>query len=272
MGLTTNKWPTFFWSDRTVNPNSYNGWGTGNPNQNPKPGTCGLANSALAKGSPVYWGWDDTNCDTTLSIFICRRAMNVGTYYTSDKFSATYIFNSTMANFTDAENFCRYSGGHLVSWRSRAEQAEVESYYMNNGYMFPTFHRFYWMGLSAANGMKPADLISQQNKWPNFSYIDGAPRPGGSAYEAWGRYQPLNFPEPDNRFSPELCAGGNATEAFGTPKVWGWADTRCNSSFPFICKLQRKWRGASAGCTCTAGPLHGTNAAAPSAAAAAAAG
>ncbi len=241
IGMTTTKWPNFYWTDRTVSPSSYNGWGLSNPNQNPKPGTCAVASNALSKGSPVYWGWDDTNCDTTTSIFICRRAMNVGTYYTSDKFSATYIFNSTMANFSDAEAFCRNSGAHLVSWKSQAEQAEVESFYINNGFMFPTYHRFYWMGLRAGNSIRPADLLAPfGNMWPNFTYIDGAPAPGNGVYDHWGRYQPLNYPEPDNRFSPELCAGGNASQSYGTPKAWGWADTRCNGSFPFICKLQRE--------------------------------
>ncbi len=122
-----------------------------------------------------------------------------------------------------------------------AVQAEVESFYINNGYMFPSFHKFYWMGLRAANSLKPADLLSlSDNTWPSFSYIDGSPSPGGPVYEAWGRFQPLNFPEPDNRFAPELCAGGNASEAFGAPKAWGWADTRCNNTSPFICRLQRE--------------------------------
>jgi hypothetical protein len=120
-------------------------------------------------------------------------------------------------------------------------QAEVEAFYINNGYMFPSFHKFYWMGLRAASSLRPSDLMALSgNTWPSFSYIDGSPSPGGGVFAHWGRYQPLNYPEPDNRFAPELCAGGNATEAFGTPRAWGWADTRCNGTFPFICRLQRE--------------------------------
>jgi hypothetical protein len=36
---------------------------------------------------------------------------------------------------------------------------------------------------------------------------------------------------------PELCAVANATEAFGKPVAWGWADTRCHATLaPFICR------------------------------------
>jgi hypothetical protein len=238
MGLTATTWPIFSWSDKSLKLD-YTNWGDSQPNKSPAPGLCVYANSSLSRGSPPAWGWDDTDCDTSTSIFMCKKASVAGTYYTSKRFGATYIFNSTAANFTNAENACLDFGSHLVSWRSQAEQAEVESFYTNNGFMFPTYHRFYWMGLQAGRSMAPADLMATfGSRWPNFTYTDKSPAPGTpNAYTHWGRYQPLNFPEPDNRFSPELCAGGNASETFGNPKAWGWADTRCNGSFPFMCKV-----------------------------------
>jgi hypothetical protein len=319
LGLTAVTWPIYSWSDRSLAV-AYTNWGNQQPNRSPSPGLCAYANFTMSMGSPPAWGWDDTDCETSTSVFICKRASTKGSYYSSRRHGATYIFNSSLANFTQAEGFCRDKGAHLVSFSSQAEQvggkccvaagltregrerearlccsmllaparqggalapcgdaacllhapwhplphhfctgyigmlrvslrvqpcstqAEVEAYYTNSGFMFPAFHKFYWMGLHAARSMAFRDMMAPaaQSRWPNFTYLDGSPAPGRGVFAHWGRYQPLNFPEPDNRFAPELCAGGNASEAFGNPKAWGWADTRCNGSFPFMCKMAGK--------------------------------
>ncbi len=45
----------------------------------------------------------------------------------------------------------------------QAEQADVESYYINNGYLLPTFHKAYWLGLSA-DGAIVASATGNNNR------------------------------------------------------------------------------------------------------------
>ena len=52
-------------------------------------------------------------------------------------------------------------GGHLASYLSRQEQSEVEQYYIKAGYLFPTFHEFYWFGYQATS-----------RTWPAFKWLD----------------------------------------------------------------------------------------------------
>jgi hypothetical protein len=53
----------------------------------------------------------------------------------------------------------------------------------------------------------------------------------------------VSKPEPDNRFTNELCAIANATETTGPPGVeyWGWDDKQCGRRFPFMCRIIREW-------------------------------
>ena len=44
---------------------------------------------------------------------------------------------------------------------ANAAQAEVEQFYSSKGYLFPTFHEFYWFGFQTTS-----------LKWPAFSWID----------------------------------------------------------------------------------------------------
>jgi hypothetical protein len=193
LGLTSTRWPIFSWADKSL-VLDYGNWGDSQPNKSPAPGLCVYANSTLARGSPPAWGWDDTDCDASTSIFICRKASAQGTYYTSKRFGATFIFNSTEATFTVAEGVCRDHGGHLVSWSSQQEQAEAEGYFNSNGFMFPTYHKFYWMGLYAGKSMAAADLMATFSNWPNFTYLDKAPAPSSAnAYRHWGRWAALWF-------------------------------------------------------------------------------
>jgi hypothetical protein len=45
--------------------------------------------------------------------------------YNSTISALSYILNTEPTNFTSAEEWCKLSGGHLVSYTSLAEQAEV---------------------------------------------------------------------------------------------------------------------------------------------------
>lgn len=121
LGLSATTWPQFSWADRSQSV-SYQNWGDMQPNRAPSPGLCSYANYTLSKGSPPAWGWDDTNCDSDMSIFMCKKVSAKGSYYTSKRFANTYIFNSTAANFTQAEMFCRDKGAHLVAFATQQEQ------------------------------------------------------------------------------------------------------------------------------------------------------
>lgn len=98
---------------------------------------------------------------------------------------------------------------------------------------FHRFHTFYWMGLR-----------SSDRAWPAFHWIDFTPGPNTSTYRHWGWYLPSldgpdRVPEPNNLLMPpEYCAGGNASQAFGNPAAWGWADYHCDEEAPFMCKIQ----------------------------------
>jgi hypothetical protein len=42
----------------------------------------------------------------------------------------------------------------------------VEAYYTSSGFMLPSFHRFYWMGLQSSIGA-----------WPKFTWVSAAACP-----------------------------------------------------------------------------------------------
>ena len=89
--------------------------------------------------------------------------------YTNATTNTTYILNTRKLNFTFAERFCNDQGGHLASWNSKAEQIEVEQYFIKAGVLFPECHKTYWMGLSA-------------KIWPRFTWKDSLlAAPGGHA-------------------------------------------------------------------------------------------
>ncbi len=60
-------------------------------------------------------------------------------------------------------------------------------------------------------------------------------------YQHWGA-PGTKAAEPNNRVPPELCVVANASQTYSD--AWGWADTSCGGTFPFICKLL----GRSMGC------------------------
>ena len=61
--------------------------------------------------------------------------------------------------------------------------------------------------------------------------------PGSGAYQHWGR--PENgIPEPNQR-QVGLCGVANASQTYTL--AWGWADTVCNTTNTFICRMQREY-------------------------------
>jgi hypothetical protein len=167
---------------------NYEHWGLYAPDSNPAnrmrepnnvnfPEYCAVANYTEAFGKPSAWGWADTRCNSTRAPFICRRPGSDGYHYNSTT-GGTFLLNVSYQGFAAAQQTCKDNGGHLASFSSEAEQAEVEKYYASQGFLFPSFHKFYWMGLNTS-------------EWPiegtaNFSWWDKSPGPNNETYSHWG--------------------------------------------------------------------------------------
>ena len=152
--------------------------------------------------------------------------------YTSTKTGNTYALNTTWTSFVEAENTCNGYGGHLVAWKSVTEQQEVEGYYLKQGYLLPTDHDNYWLGLNTSAGT-----------WPKFNWTERTvAAPGSGAYQHWGRPEG-GVPEPNNN-RVGLCGVANASLTY--TNAWGWADTVCNMTNVFICRMQREFRALAA--------------------------
>ncbi len=109
------------------------------------------------------------------------------------------------------------------------EQREVEQYYINNGYLFPKYHLFYWIGLSTPT----TDPIA-------FNWVD--PTSGNltsNSYQHWGQGATGNPPdmgsEPNNYMGDEKCGGANYTMTYDS--AWGWGDAQCGIQAVFMCRL-----------------------------------
>ena len=177
--------------------------------------------------------------------------------------NASFTLHTTLADQLTAEAMCNREGAHLASFSSLKEQvrrrasrqlsccachatsavpgtgtsqswgpakalrpalpqAEVEGYYMRRQELVANFHGSYWIGLQYDN-------TSGYWSWNDFSVYD--PERG---YAHWGVRLPDFMPEPTRNAS---CAVANASEAFDTPRAWGWADADCASNvLPFICR------------------------------------
>ena len=104
----------------------------------------------------------------------------------------------------------------------RCAQTEVETYYITNGLFYPSFMPAYWLGLK----VEPA-------AWPRFQWISNSiPVPGPQTYEHWGLSE--SYREPDNRGGNEYCGVANYSQAYSN--AWGWADSNCTMTLPFICR------------------------------------
>jgi hypothetical protein len=112
---------------------------------------------------------------------------------------------------------------------SGREQREVELYYINNGYLFPKYHLFYWIGLTTPQ----AD--PQEWRWIDPT----APKVSSTAYQHWGQGAAGNPPEmgaePNNYMRDEKCGGANYTQSYD--ESWGWSDSQCGIKATFMCRL-----------------------------------
>jgi hypothetical protein len=109
-------------------------------------------------------------------------------YPGSSRSAFSYVFNNTPATFQQANAFCKAAGAYLVTYLNQAEQADVESYYISNGYLLPSFHKAYWMGLSAdgtivnAAAGKNTRAVPKQVPW---QWMDGKVF-SQYTYQHWG--------------------------------------------------------------------------------------
>lgn len=51
--------------------------------------------------------------------------------YTSPVTNSTYILNQCFTTQPAAQQFCNDNGGHLVGWKSLAEQQDVEDFFLS---------------------------------------------------------------------------------------------------------------------------------------------
>jgi hypothetical protein len=123
----------------------------------------------------------------------------------------------------------------------------VEEYFLTNGLKLnPIYHVRYWMGLTTTT---PGSAAA-------FKWTDNiTPAPVGQYYKNWGVERSVfadatTFPEPNNRYGPETCAGADflqrqtqvytpAYDSFNGTNftAWGWADNNCTRRLAYICKI-----------------------------------
>ena len=127
----------------------------------------------------------------------------------------TFYLNTTPSSFNEAEEGCKKGGGHLAAFESADEQAEVEQYYISNGYLMSA-HVFYWIGLNktgAAWGWVapdvPASSLTTFNNWGT----QGSDACGGAT----------------------TSPAGKSSATFGA--TWSWTSKACNMQQVYICRM-----------------------------------
>ena len=96
-------------------------------------------------------------------------------------------------------------------------------YYTSTGYLLPTFHKQYHIGLRV-------------QERPRFKWTDPYYSMGEGSYLHWGMEG--SSPEPNNRSPPEDCGAATYMQMYGD--AWGWSDVQCSKRLVFICKILRE--------------------------------
>ncbi len=226
-GINNAKWPNFTWIDhaKVIYVGLYQHWGMLRPQNLYEPNNVRAPENCAGSNLTTGWfdagGWADHHCSEKY-VYICEIAPQAGySSFTSSAGNEFKFFGSAMTQH-DAEEACNMAGAHLASYDSLDEQAEVEDFYINNGWLLPTYHQNYWIGL-------------QTNAWPAFVWDNGAPAPSNETYSHWGIGSD-SIQEPNNTLGNENCVVANFSQTFDTPAAWGWADTQCDQRFSFMCR------------------------------------
>ncbi len=103
---------------------------------------CAVANASEIKSG--LWGWADTACSDRHA-FLCEVPPCSSYSYCATATGYNYSLVTCPASYSQAEGSCRMLGGHLASYGSLAEQAEVEGYFMAQGLLAPS-QQAYWLG------------------------------------------------------------------------------------------------------------------------------
>ncbi len=126
----------------------------------------------------------------------------------------------------------------MTWWLCMAPQADVEQYYITNGFLFPEFNQHYWMGLNASTGAGPWNWISPD-----------VPSSQIGSYRHWATSQPAA--------GASTCGVGNWNTSYGG--AWGWLNTACENRLVSICRINREQRALLLG----AGPVRALQQAQP---------
>ena len=185
LGLKASTWPAWAWLDKTAakyNPGVYNNWFVGSaslsePNNRVPPELCVVANASLLQRD--VWGWSDTGCGNRFP-YICKVVGSGSTPpppLTSNITGNVFQLYLNRSSQAEAEAICQAQGGHLAGYASDYEQTEIESAYVQLGFLVPSFHRTYWMGIARTpkSGMR----------WQDGSL----PGPSAGSYQHWGTYR-----------------------------------------------------------------------------------
>ncbi len=97
----------------------------------------------------------------------------------------------------------------------------METFYLRRQDLVAVFHQHYWIGLVHDN-------TTGDWNWNDFTQFDSQ-----RGYVHWGVRLPDFMPQPSKGLP---CAVANATEAYDTPRAWGWSDANCSSLYPFMCR------------------------------------
>ena len=168
-----------------------------------------------------------------------------------------------------AQQSCNAAGGHLASWASLDEQADVEGYYISqvsrmassacnaascsqlpqgwHSFLPNTPHHPHSATAACLQGFLIPEF--HKNYWAgmttnklapdaDFKMLDPYAKPGKVPYKHWGVMQPGNVPEPNNRLGGESCAVANMSQSYAN--AWGWADAKCGDRYASICIIRRK--------------------------------
>jgi hypothetical protein len=220
----------FNWTDFSAgpNPDTYTHWGFTVPDYATEPNNatglelCAVANYTERYDIPEAWGWADVRCSRTFTS-MCKM-MATGAYvYVSNATNATYILNTTAADYMTAAQVCNDNGGFLAAYTGVAEQAEVERFFANMTYFMPVWHRSYWIGQR------------QAPSGGDFYWVDPRAVAAGNSYTHWGLDQP-DFSSPVDG----SCAAANSSYTT-TDKAYMWSDANCTTALPFMCKIMRGW-------------------------------
>lgn len=97
---------------------------------------------------PAYISASTCFCDHILHAAIAAYE------YVSNS-GSTYLLNISAATYEEARASCDDNGAYLTSFLAQSEQAEVEQHYISSGFLIPTFHKAYWMGLRVRGPERP---------------------------------------------------------------------------------------------------------------------